>query len=269
MTLPPPPNLARIPAGEFLMGAAGTGDPGDPGEDDRPVHRVYVSEFLIGRCPVTQDEYARFVRATGHPPPAVRSLPRISAGGREALFKELAAAYVWDDGAPPPGRGSHPVVLVTCEDAVAYCQWMSETLGRGVRLPTEAEWEKAARGRTEGLAYPWGEDLDPSRANFLVDPAVKSERGTTPVGSYPPNPYGLHDMAGNAWEWVSDWYGRVYYATSEPSDPRGPREGHLRIVRGGSWVSEDAGMLRCSYRHKVPPDTYAYSIGFRIVCSAA
>ena len=99
------PNLARIQAGEFLMGAA------DAEDDERPLHRVFVSEFLIARFPVTQDEYARFVRATGYPPPSVRGLPLIASGGRDMAFKELAAPYVWE-AAPPAGRGTHPVVLV-------------------------------------------------------------------------------------------------------------------------------------------------------------
>ena len=254
------PELARIPPGDFLMGAA------DGEDDERPVHAVHVSEFFIGRFAVTQDEYARFVRATGYPPPAVRELPLIAAGGRDTVFRELAAPYVWTDGQPPAGRGSHPVVLIRYEDAIAYCTWLSQALGRVVRLPTEAEWEKAARGGVGGQRYPWGEDCDLSRSNFLVDAATKYQRGTRPTGTYPPNPYGLYDMAGNVWEWVSDWYSSDYYASSEPRDPCGPGPSTMRILRGGSWVNEDVEMLCCAYRHKAPPDTYAYSVGFRIVC---
>ena len=255
------PALARIPAGDFLMGAA------DAEGDEQPVHRVYVSEFFIGRFAVTQDEYARFVRATGYPPPGVRALPLITDGGRDTAFREMAAPYVWADGQAPPGHGSHPVVLIRYEDAAAYCAWLSQTLGRVARLPTEAEWEKAARGGVEGLRYPWGDDCDPTRCNFLVDASTKHLQSTRPTGTYPPNPYGLHDMSGNVWEWVSDWYGRDYYASSEQRDPRGPASGATRIIRGGSWVNEDVAMLRCAYRHKTPSDTYAYSIGFRIVCT--
>jgi formylglycine-generating enzyme required for sulfatase activity len=254
------PELSRIPAGDFLMGAA------DADEDERPVHRVSLSEFYIGRFPVTQDDYARFVRAAGYPAPAVRGLPLI-AGGRDSAFRTTAAPYVWVNGEPDPAHSSHPVVLVKYDDALAYCKWLSESLGRAVRLPTEAEWEKAARGGVDGLRYPWGDDIDPSRANFLVDPSLKPQRSTRPTGTYPPNPYGLYDMAGNVWEWVSDWYGRDYYASSDIQDPRGAAGGTMRIVRGGSWVNDDVSMLRCAYRHKVPPDTYAYSIGFRIVCT--
>ena len=242
------------------MGAA------DADEDERPVHRVTLSEFFIGRFPVTQDEYARFVRATGHPPPSVNNLPLITQGGRDTLFRELALPYVWENGQPPAGHGTHPVVLVRYDDALAYCAWLGETSGRIVRLPTEAEWEKAARGATEGLRYPWGNDIDPSRGNYLADAAAKRQRGTRPTGTYPPNGYGLYDVIGNAWEWVSDWYAADSYGLAEERDPRGPESGSMRIVRGGSWVNDDAAMLRCAYRHKVPPDTYAYSIGFRIVC---
>jgi formylglycine-generating enzyme required for sulfatase activity len=253
------PNLARIAAGEFLMGAA------DAEDDERPVHRVFVSEFFIGRFPVTQDEYARFVRATGYPPPAVRSLPMIASGGRDTLFRDLAAPYVWNH-EPPVGFGAHPVVMVRYDDALAYCRWLSNAIGRVVRLPTEAEWEKAARGDTEGLRYPWGDDIDPSRCNLLPDASVKRQRGTRPTGTYPPNGYGLYDMIGNVWEWVSDWYAEDYYSTGEARDPHGPESGSMRIVRGGSWVTDDVDLLRCAYRHKVPPDTYTYSIGFRVVC---
>ena len=243
------------------MGAA------DGGNDERPVHRVHLSEFFIGRFAVTCDEYARFVRDAGHRAPAVRALPVVAAGGRDAVFKDLARPYAWDRGQPPAGRGSHPVVLVTYDDAVAYCAWLSACLDKAVRLPTEAEWEKAARGGAEGQPYPSGSSLNASLANFLVDPSTKSERGTRATGTYPPNGYGLYDMSGNVWEWVSDWYAADYYSTAEARDPVGPPTGSLRIVRGGSWVNEDVSMLRCAYRHPVPPDTYAHSIGFRIVCT--
>jgi sulfatase modifying factor 1 len=260
LTLAASPPFARIPAGEFLMGAS------DAEADERPVHRVYLQEFHIGRFPVTQDDYARFIRETGHLPPQVRTLPLIASGSDE-VFRQHARPYEWRHGEPPAGHAAHPVVLVTYEDAVAYCRWLTGVLGQRVRLPTEAEWEKAARGGAEGQRFPWGNEIDPTRGNFLADAASKPKRGTRATGSYPPNGYGLYDVAGNAWEWVSDWYDRDYYALADPIDPAGPPTGTMRIVRGGSWVNDDVTMLRCAYRHKVPPDTYAYSIGFRIVCS--
>ena len=260
MALAGSPNLARIPAGEFLMGAA------DGAEDERPVRRVHVDEFYVGRFPVTQDEYARFVRATGYPAPAVRTLPLVAAGGRDSLFRELAAPYVWDGEDPPAGHGSHPVVLIRYDDCVAYCRWLSEEVGHVARLPTEAEWEKAARGGLEDRQFPWGDDIDPSKCNFLNDGSAKAQRGTRPTGTYAPNGFGLYDVAGNVWEWVSDWYAKDAYEVCPPRNPIGPPTGATRIIRGGSWVNDDVGMLRCAYRHKVPPDTYAYSVGFRVVC---
>lgn len=253
------PDLARIPAGEFLMGAA------DAAVDQRPVHRVQLSEFFIGRFPVTHDQYARFIRATGRTAPGLRAIPLLAGNGRDALFKDRAAPYCWHGNRPPVGLGGHPVVLVTIEDAMAYCRWLSEELGRRFRLPTEAEWERAARGGLESQRYPWGSELDSTLANFTVLSSSR-HRGTKPTGTYPPNAFGLYDMAGNVWEWVTDWYGADYYASGAARDPRGPARGSFRLVRGGAWVSDDAEMLRCSYRHAVPPDTYAYSIGFRIVC---
>ena len=244
------------------MGAA------DAEEDERPVHRVYLSEFFIGRFQVTNDEYARFIQATGHPAPIIRGLPLITLSGREALFRETAGPYLWHSDQPPAGHGSHPVVLVSYDDALAYCGWLSNMISRPVRLPTEAEWEKAARAGTEGLRYSWGNDIDASRGNYLVDPATRNQRGTRPTGTYPPNAYGLYDVCGNVWEWVGDWYSPDYYGLGDMRDPRGPQAGNMRMVRCVSWVNEDVAMLRCAYRHKVPPDTYAYSIGFRIVCGA-
>jgi formylglycine-generating enzyme required for sulfatase activity len=255
------PHLARIPSGDFLMGAA------DGQPDERPVHRVRVREFFIGRFPVTNDDYAHFVRATGHPSPGVRGLPQIASDQHDRLFTEFAAPYIWHNGEPPAGHGNHPVVLVTYDDAIAYCAWLSRMLNRTVRLPTEAEWEKAARGGVESARYPWGDDFDPACCNYLADPSTKRQRGTRPAGTYPPNGYGLCDVTGNVWEWIADWYSADYYGETEPADPRGPATGSLRIVRGGSWVTEDPSMMRCAHRHGVPTDTYAYSIGFRIVCS--
>ena len=170
------------------------------------------------------------------------------------------------------GRGSHPVVHIAYEDAAAYAAWA------GKDLPTEAEWEFAARGGLDGAEYCWGDDYKPGGKpmtntwqgefpwqNLLED----GYEWTAPVGSFAPNGYGLYDMAGNVWQWVADWYRPDTYRTrnGDPRNPRGPGSGTLRIVRGGSWVTHDVDQLRCAHRHKVPPDTYAYSIGFRVVYS--
>jgi sulfatase modifying factor 1 len=258
------PELALIPAGEFLMGCEAAE------EDERPMHRVHVDDFFLGVQPVTNAEYARFVAESGHRSPAIYELPLVvRAGGieRERSFRQVGSPYVWQDGHPSTDRGDHPVTLVRYDDAAAYCAWLSSATDRSFRLPTEAEWEKAARGGAESKRYPWGDRLDRNMANFLVDPALKPTHGTTPCRSYPPNGYGLYDMAGNVWEWVCDWYDARYYDAASPRNPIGPAAGHLRIVRGGSWLVADVRMLSCSHRHKVPPDTYSYAIGFRVACS--
>jgi formylglycine-generating enzyme required for sulfatase activity len=254
-------DVARIPASEFLMGAE------DGEEDERPAHRAYLDEYCIGTHPVTNAEYAQFVKDTGHPSPAIRTLPLMVAGPLEADFRKLAAAYFWNNGTPPEGRDQHPVTLIGYEDASAYCAWLASKTGKPVRLPTEAEWEKAARGGLEGRKFPWGDTLDPECAHFLPHAGMKAKRGTAPVASYPANSFKLHDMAGNVWEWVADWYAAKYYSSSQYLNPQGPDSGLMRIVRGGAWVNADGRYLRCAYRHKVPPDSYAYSIGFRIAYS--
>ncbi|HUE88717.1 MAG TPA: formylglycine-generating enzyme family protein [Vicinamibacterales bacterium] len=255
------PRFAPVPAGEFSMGA----DDGD--EDERPVHRVYVDAFRLSVHAITNQQFAEFVRAMGHQAPAVRDLPVVVTPEHELTFRELATPYVWRGGEMPVERARHPVTLVTFGDATAYCAWLTHRLGVAVRLPSEAEWERAARGNLDRRRYPWGDDIDPSRANFLPDPGLKRYRGTRPVGSYPPNAFALYDMTGNVWEWVADWHGPDTYREDDPRNPRGPGEGTLRIVRGGSWVTHDVSQLRCAHRHKVPADTYAYSIGFRVAYS--
>jgi formylglycine-generating enzyme len=259
----PIPRFVRIPAREFAMGS-------DEGADDeRPSHLVQVDTFYASAHPITVEQYAEFTRESGHGAPAIRDLPLVVTSTQESSFRELAAPYCWRGGEPPRERARHPVTMVTHADATAYCRWLSGRIGRLVRLPTEAEWERAARGERDGERYPWGDDVDASRANFLPDPALKRHRGTRPVGCYPPNDLQLYDMAGNVWQWVADWYRADAYRTrnGDQRNPRGPGHGTLRVVRGGSWVTHDVDQLRCAHRHKVPPDTYAYSIGFRVVYS--
>ena len=258
----PIPDLVRIPAGPFLMGA----EDGDGPE--RPAHIVTLDEFFIGACPVTNGDYARFVRATSRRPPGVWELPAVVRPAKTAGFRDLAAPYRWDGDEPPPGRLDHPVVLVTHEDASEYCRWVAHETGRPFRLPTEAEWEKAARGGLEGRRYPWGDDIDAAKAAFLPHPMMKARTGTCSVRSFPPNGYGMYDAAGNVWSWVSDWYRPDYYAVADNRNPRGPASGSLRLLRGGAWTNDDVKYLRCAFRHPVPPDTYSYSIGFRVACAA-
>ena len=167
------PELALIPGGEFLMGSE------DADEDERPAHRVQVDDFFLALQPVTHADYARFVRGTGHRAPAMYELPLVvTTGGpeRERTFSRAAAPYVWSQGLPPQDRVDHPVTLVRYEDAAAYCAWLAAQTGKPFRLPTEAEWEKAARGGAESKRYPWGDRLDRNMANFLVDPAKARSR---------------------------------------------------------------------------------------------
>ena len=258
------PLMVPIPAGSFAMGS----DDGAP--DERPVHAVKVDAFSMGVHPVTNAEYSRFIRETGYRPPGVDDLPLVvRAGGepREHVFRTSARVYTWKGGQAPPHRLNHPVTLVRWDDATAYCRWLSGVMGKPVRLPTEAEWEKAARGGLTQQKYPWGDEIDSERANYLSDLERRHAHGTTASQTYPANDYGLFDMAGNVWEWVLDWYDPGYYATSPEDNPSGPEIGQFRIVRGGGWLSNDPSMLTCSHRHQVPPDTYSYGIGFRVACS--
>lgn len=188
---------AAITGGTFFMGA-------EVEDDHRPPHEVSVSDFLMDRREVTNAEYAEFCRTTGRDLPEFWGIDEFRSG---------------------PGYPDHPVVGVTWHDARTFCEW------RGMRLPTEAEWEFAARGGLEGKKWPWGDEIDSEKANF------NPSEGLKPVGSYPPNAYGLFDMAGNTAEWVGDWYDPDFYAESPAENPTGPEKSKYRSVRGGGWHS--------------------------------
>jgi formylglycine-generating enzyme required for sulfatase activity len=243
--------MVFVPAGEFVMGSSSE----DLGDDERPAHPVYLDGFWIDRYEVTNERFARFADATGY----------------QTQAEEQGWGWVWKgsegekvegaDWRHPRGPDSgiedekdHPVVLVSWDDAHAYCQWA------GKHLPSEAQWEKAARG-TDGRRYTWGDEFDSAKAN-----TKESERGdTTPVGSLSPqgdSPYGASDMTGNVWEWVADWYDSDYYSQSPSANPTGPITGTYKVLRGGSW-SFNQFYARTSFRHKVMPD-YTYDfVGFR------
>jgi formylglycine-generating enzyme required for sulfatase activity len=229
-------SLVLIPAGEFWMGS----EEGYPAE--RPVHRVSVEAFYLGAYLVTNAQYAQFVAATGHRAPYLDD-PRVQ---RENWSRET--------GSYPSARARHPVVLVSWRDAQAYCEWA------GGRLPTEAEWERAARGGLDRKRYPWGDDIDPSRANY------DNQEGATAVGLYAPNSYGLFDMAGNVWEWVADWYDPHYYARSPMANPIGPEHGSTKVLRGGAWLLFPE-FCRVAYRFRNSPDFRFNLIGFRLARS--
>jgi len=250
----------RIPAGEFLMGS-------DPKvdklafDDEQPQRKVHLDGYWMGKTPVTVAQFRQFVAATAHKTQAERQGYGWHWNGSE--WQKVAGA----DWAHPTGPASqaevtHPVVQVSWEDAAAFCAWASQVTQREVRLPTEAEWEKAARG-TDGRIYPWGnEKPDARRCNFGMN--VKS---TTPVGQYSSqgdSPYGCVDMAGNVWEWCADWYDEGYYKTAPSRNPRGPQKGHYRVLRGGSWL--DSGRaVRCAYRGRIAPTFMDDGGGFRCV----
>ena len=220
----------RIPAGAFQMGCV----PADTecSGNEKPRHAVTIdTPFLMMIRPATVAQYRRFAQATG----------RASA---------LAPAFAQGD--------DHPVVGVVWDDAVAYCSWA------GGRLPTEAEWEYAARGGKDGLKYPWGDSISHDNANFKGTGGRDQWKYTSPVGSFEANGFGLFDMAGNVWEWCADPYGETYYATSPSVDPQGPPSGSSRVLRGGSW-DFDPKSLRASFRGWILPWGGCDSGGFRCV----
>jgi formylglycine-generating enzyme required for sulfatase activity len=225
-------DLAVVPAGWFWMGW----DEGLPSE--RPRHRVWLDTFAIARRPVTNAEYARFVDATGAPAPPF-------AG--EAPFAD-------------PGQ---PVVGVSWTEAVAYCTWQGGRAGRRCRLPTEAEWEKAARGGIDGARYPWGE-----RAPATVRPEVRLPlAGPPPVGGGPPNGFGLTDCTGVVHEWCADWYDEDYYRRAPERNPTGPTLGLRRASRGGAWRHQQP-WSPVARRSSLPPHLRYSDYGFRIAGDA-
>ncbi|MGE0821017.1 MAG: formylglycine-generating enzyme family protein [Candidatus Binatia bacterium] len=229
-------NLVYIPAGEFIMGS----EDGFPAE--RPLRRITVSEFAIGQHLVTNVQYEQFVNDTGHRVPFLDD-PRAQSDNWDPQRRTY-----------PFGRAQYPVILVSWYDACAYCAWA------GGRLPTEAEWEKAARGGLENKRYPWGDEISPDLANY------DNRRGPTPVGSYPPNNYGLYDMAGNVWEWITDWYDPKYYDYAPLVNPTGPAQGVTRVLRGGAWLLFPQ-FCRVAYRFRESPDFRFSLIGFRLARS--
>ena len=249
-------NWAEIPAGEFLMGAQDT-DSDKPNFDpelesdflEGPVHRVWLDAYRIGRYPVTVDEYRRFIEAGGY---------QEEDHWRDGGFGQWAEPEDWEEQARHPNR---PVVDVNWFEAAAYARW------RGAELPTEAQWERAARG-VEGRKYPWGDELKPGPK--LLNYEESNTGGPTPVGVHPrgSTPERIADLAGNVWEWCRDWYGP--YAEGYAKNPNGPEEGGRRVLRGGAW-DLNAGYCRASLRVRDRPSDRGNLIGFRLVlvgCSA-
>jgi len=224
------PNMVRIPSGSFKMGDHF----GEGNTNELPVHIVYVSGFWMDKYEVTNKEYKKCVYAGACTPQKMtKSYTRRSSYYGDSRYND------------------YPLIYVTWDDACKYCEW------KGGRLPTEAEWEYAARGGLSGARYPNGNNISKSEANY-------DGTDTTAVGSYPANGYGLYDMAGNVFEWVSDWYGKDYYSNSPASDPQGLRSGRSRVFRGGSWDYHASG-ARVSDRRSGNHSGKSINIGFRCV----
>jgi len=271
--------LVKVPSGKFLMGC-------DPNRrvrmlDDRekPQREVAISrDFHMGTCEVTRGQFAAFVDAAGYLTQAEREGWAFAWDGR-----------LWDkvDGASWKKVGfdqtdEHPVICVSFDDAIAFCRWMTKKTGRNILLPTEAQFEYAARAGTT-TAFPWGDKWEDGKgwANAADETARKTYRGwksfpwedgylfTSPVGAYRANAFGLYDMTGNVWEWTGDWYDKDYYKKGPNVDPQGPAKGSRRVMRGGSWMSDP---LRCRTAGRLPSklrgDYCDYIVGFRIVIDA-
>ncbi len=257
-------DFVRIPAGEFLMGS-------DPSKDrsaaayEQPQHKIFLAEYWLGKYPVTNRQFEIFVKATGY-----KTRAEISGKSKKMDLKSQKWVDVrgmdWRHPGGPAsnleGKASHPVVNVSLEDAAAFCAWAGKLSAKPVRLPSEAEWEKGARG-TDGRMYPWGDAApDAQHCNFNLN-----LKDTTPVGKYSPkgdSPFGCADMAGNVWEWVSDWYDENYYRKSPANNPAGPPSGTYRVMRGGSWYFI-ASSQRCAGRGYGIPATGFDCFGFRCV----
>jgi len=225
------PVMVRVPEGWFAMGCA-TGR-----DDEKPVHHVWVDAFELGAYQVTNAEFARFLTATSGPPPPCWT---------EANFNHPKMA----------------VVAVSWHEATSYCEWLNGAMGKSYRLPTEAEWERAARGGEEGLLYPWG-DAPPE---MVPDYAKRWKLGPEPVGVYAANGYGLYNAGDNVHEWCSDWYDDGYYGRSAERNPQGPQSGTRRASRGGSW-RHHIKVTRTAARSSIPPEFQYADYGFRIARS--
>ena len=258
----PVPDLVRIPAGAFVSGSdraerevAYRLDEQAYGhsytrehewyEDERPRATRETGAYAITRTPITNRQYAAFVAATGHRAPDVA---RETWEGYGLIHPyDRTRRHAWSNGTPPQGRSDHPVVLVSHADARAYARWLGEVTGRRWRLPSELEWEKAARG-TDGRYFPWGDAWDPAKANTHD----AGPFDTMPVGSYPDgaSPYDLLDAAGQVFEWTGT-----------------PRGNGRYLVKGGSWDDKGCGVCRAASRHGRPEDIKHILVGFRLVAA--
>jgi formylglycine-generating enzyme required for sulfatase activity len=224
------PTVVEIPEGWFLMGSDSEQD------NERPVHRVWVGRCALGAAQVTNEEYGVFLAATGK-----------------------AAPPFWND--PHFHDRRQPVVGVSWYEALGYCEWLTQQTRWHYRLPTEAEWERAARGGLEGKLFPWG-DAPPQS---LPDYQTRWKNGPEPVRESPPNGFGLFEMNENVHEWCSDWFQADYYTISPSHSPQGPANGIRKSSRGGSW-RHHIKVSRCAARSSIPPEFQYADYGFRVAC---
>ena len=277
-------NFVRLPGGSFLMGT--DADDGYPADGEEPVHSVALAPFSIAIYTVTNKEFGKFVKATNYKTDAEKygwsfvfagllpdNFPPTRSVAQTPWWRQVYGA----DWAHPEGqqsslkgRADHPVVHVSWNDAINYCEWI------GARLPTEAEWEFAARGGLTQNRYPWGNDREPGgRHNMNVwqgnFPSTNTKDdgfyGTAPADSFEPNGYGLYNTTGNVWEWCSDWFDPNYYNTSPKENPEGPKHGIRKVMRGGSFLCHDSYCFRyrVDARSSNEPDASTSNLGFRIV----
>lgn len=275
--------MALLPGGEFLMGTDDT--EGFPSDGEGPVRPVRLRPFHIGTCAVTNQQFAAFIAASGYRTDAERfgwsyvfaaflpaALRKDAPRPEEAPWWCGVAGAFWrapeGPGSSLDGRENHPVVHVSWNDATAYCRWA------GKRLPTEAEWEYAARGGLEQRRYPWGDDLTPGgqhRCNIwqgrfpVKNTGDDGYLGTAPVDAFAPNGFGLHNVAGNVWEWCTDWWTTRHPRTVPLTNPTGPRAGTAKVVRGGSYLCHHSycNRYRVAARTANTPDSSTGNMGFR------
>jgi formylglycine-generating enzyme required for sulfatase activity len=228
--------MVYVPKGKFWMGSSDS----DPYalSDEKPQHEVYLDAFWIDRAEVTNAQYQLCVSEGWCDLPS-----KLNSHTRDSYYNNLDFS-------------NYPVIYVSWYQAEAYCRWA------GKRLPTEAEWEKAARG-TMGYVYPWGEGIACNYANYGSCVGDTSEVGSYPAGA---SPYGALDVVGNVWEWVADWYGSSYYISSPVQNPQGPDSGHRRVRRGGAW-NEKSGHVRVTDRYYDGPSEVDANAGFRCIFS--
>ena len=267
------PQLILIPNGEFQMG-----DNYNEGySDDTPVHNVYLDDYYIGQYEISNNQYCSFLNG-------MKSVVEVKPTyifylyyNKPVNLIEFSSSKIFWNGNHfyiEANYDNHPVIGLNFKAVIVYCNWLSEREGldkaydsdfkldvlkNGYRLPTEAEWEKAARGGLVNKRYPWGDSIDSSKANYGLN-----NSGTTEVGIYPANNYGLYDMAGNASEWCNDWYDSSYYNVSPYNNPIGPSSGVYKVMRGGTWYNI-IDLLKCSARLDYDLTSSSSGSGFRIV----